>query len=224
MKNQYFGDNRDLFKYDLVCRLLNSGLVDQFLFIMMLTEDEQINRSQAKAGINNNSLISFLDGCIKKSSTNFSRLGSFLSKNGKVVMFDKPFFNEERADYFKKANELIKISPRALILVDPDIGLEAKTQKIDDKHVTLLELKSLCFQPQSLLMVFQWIPIFSRKDSHSYIESCTKKLEAVTGRQPEWITDNQIVFFFLTKQENVKNTLKINLASYKESYPELLLS
>ena len=44
MKNQYFGDNRDLFKYDLVhtiIRARHAGLPSRFTFIPMLTKDEK---------------------------------------------------------------------------------------------------------------------------------------------------------------------------------------
>lgn len=43
MKNQYFGDNRDLFKYDLVHKIINAryaGLPKRFTFIPMLTEND----------------------------------------------------------------------------------------------------------------------------------------------------------------------------------------
>ncbi|MCJ2670040.1 MAG: hypothetical protein LN416_05970, partial [Candidatus Thermoplasmatota archaeon] len=41
MKNQYFGDTRDLFKYDLVLELLLGTELRRFTFIPMLTRDEE---------------------------------------------------------------------------------------------------------------------------------------------------------------------------------------
>lgn len=42
MKNQYFGDTRDLFKYDLILELLlENDFLERFTFIPMLTEDTE---------------------------------------------------------------------------------------------------------------------------------------------------------------------------------------
>ncbi len=64
MKNQYFGDKRDLFKYDLalrVCQKLGLG----FTFIPMLTapdnrtDGNQIDYENAKAGYKDLALKGF---------------------------------------------------------------------------------------------------------------------------------------------------------------------
>ena len=63
MKNQYFGDNRDLFKYDLVLNIIQAGLVNRFSFIPMITGDDntghgqKYNRDKAKAGKENKALM-----------------------------------------------------------------------------------------------------------------------------------------------------------------------
>ena len=56
MKNQYFGDNSDVFKYDLIYQIMQVGLVNYFTFIPMLTENdhknhgEKSNRKKAMVG------------------------------------------------------------------------------------------------------------------------------------------------------------------------------
>ena len=42
MKNQTFGDNRDLLKFDLVNHIAGSGVVDRFVYVQMLTPDEVV--------------------------------------------------------------------------------------------------------------------------------------------------------------------------------------
>jgi len=71
MKNQYFGDNRDLFKYDLIIEILTKGeFIRHFTFIPMLTEDDdtkhggKTNRNEAKAGTKNIELKNFLNKCV----------------------------------------------------------------------------------------------------------------------------------------------------------------
>jgi hypothetical protein len=45
MKNQYFGDNRDLFKWDLIRKVAEYNLVNQVIYIPMLTS-ESYDRKQ----------------------------------------------------------------------------------------------------------------------------------------------------------------------------------
>ena len=68
MKNQYFGDVRDLFKYDIIQTLISdSTYLDKFLFISMLTPDDEskegnkIKYNRAKAGTYNLDLLNFLN-------------------------------------------------------------------------------------------------------------------------------------------------------------------
>ena len=66
MKNQNFGDNRDLLKFDLVYQIAKKGLVDHFTYIPMLTKDEtlkeepEICRYEATGGSQNKDLMDFL--------------------------------------------------------------------------------------------------------------------------------------------------------------------
>lgn len=93
MKNQYFGDNRDLFKYDLILHIIQAGLVNRFIFIPMLTPDvpsskstkregEQRDRSKAKAGRGNSDLVTFLDKFADRSKRDIKQLRGFFKKQG----------------------------------------------------------------------------------------------------------------------------------------------
>ena len=73
MRNQFFGDIRDLFKYDLIAWLIqNIDNVDHFTFIPMLTEDDVKNHglktdyAKAKAGNKNVRLVKLLESCVNK--------------------------------------------------------------------------------------------------------------------------------------------------------------
>ena len=57
MKDQWFGDDRDLFKYDLIYTVTHTkrvGLPGHFTFIPMLTNDDS-QRKKGKPGTNNQS-------------------------------------------------------------------------------------------------------------------------------------------------------------------------
>jgi len=138
MKNQYFGDNRDLFKYDLVLRIIQAGLVDRFTFIPMLTEKddteygEDRDRDNTRAETNNTDLLSFLNEFEDKGKRDIGRLPPFFKRhNMEIIIYraDEYFSEEQRDSYFKQIAR--EFPPKSVILVDPDIGLEpeGKTKK-----------------------------------------------------------------------------------------------
>jgi hypothetical protein len=86
MRNQFFADNRDLFKYDLILEIVSTiNLLNQFFFIPMLTQDHgthgnQINRHKAKAGFENSSLRNYLDECILKEHRNICHIINYFKR------------------------------------------------------------------------------------------------------------------------------------------------
>jgi hypothetical protein len=169
MKNQYFGDNRDLFKYDLILHITKKAVVSNFTFIPMLTpnepprksrkkhEGEQRNRLMAKAGYKNQGLLKFLNRFNNKSERNIRHLDAWFKKKGvKTVTLVDYFYHDERAKYFKEASK--KLLHKSVICVDPDVGLEVKRTR--EKHILYAEVKDLyeLMDNNSLLMIFQYIP------------------------------------------------------------------
>lgn len=140
MKNQYFGDTRDLFKYDLVLELLmKKDFLERFTFIPMLTEDTQnlhggkVNYDRARAGTQRKVLVKFLAMCIVKNKRNIVELKEFFSslKLPRKVDFaiyreNECFSHKTRATYFTQIGG--QLLSRSVVLVDPDIGLEAKSR------------------------------------------------------------------------------------------------
>ena len=96
MKNQYFGDNKDLFTYGLILQVMQAGLVNHFTFIPMLTEPDgtkhggKIDRSQAKVGTENKELMIFLDRCVREGKRDIEQLKNFFTKprnQGRTVSY-----------------------------------------------------------------------------------------------------------------------------------------
>jgi hypothetical protein len=71
----------------------------------------------------------------------------------------------------------------------------------------------------SILMIFQYIPYVKRKN---YFPEISKKLKEKIGNLPIYISDNQIVFFFLTKDAAIRKSLTKIINKYRESYPNLI--
>ena len=223
MKNQYFGDNKDLLKYDLVLMIMQAGLVEHFTFVPMLTEPDGTNhggkadRSYARAGTENKELVNFLDECIKGGQKNIEQMVGFFQRYGiKMTIYygeDGYFSHWKRQSYFAGIESGLS---KSLILVDPDNGLEVK--RPGEKHVLYSEIKELYerMDEDSILMVYQYFP---RAPRQQYLNDRMQELkERVSGDYPVCIYDSEIAFFFLTKNEPLEHSLSHLISNYTKRY------
>lgn len=115
MKNQYFGDTRDLFKYDLILEILLKSNLKHFTFIPMLTKNElntyggRINYNRARAGTSRMMLKKFLEKCVRENRRNIKELEKFfrnnkLPKKIRLTIYKKNdyFSNKTRKEYFSE--------------------------------------------------------------------------------------------------------------------------
>ncbi|MDP2730748.1 MAG: hypothetical protein Q8O55_09745 [Dehalococcoidales bacterium] len=224
MKNQYFGDNKDLFTYDLVYHIMQAGLVNHFTFIPMLTRNEvkghgsKYDRDKAGIGTQNKELVSFLDDCIRENRRDIKQLASFFARYGiKMAIYsgkDEYFSHRNRREYFAQIKD--ELLTKSLIFVDPDIGLGVA--RSGEKHLLLAEVQDL-FQrmgEHSILMLFQHFP---REDHHEYLHRRAEELaDNVTGDEPICIYDDEIIFFFLTRNDAIEHSLTDLIGEYAERY------
>ncbi len=184
MKNQYFGDIRDLFKYDLIQQIMQQcPTLKQFSFIPMLTANDtrtdgnrrgfNDKRMQGRPGSGNDELVKYLHKyhSIAPEDRDFTEIGYFFEKKGiQTKIYDSSdhsleeyFTHRKRQEYFSNIPKDILES--ALVFVDPDNGLEVK--KSSHKHILYSEVKSLLdrMSEDSLLMLYQHYP---REDHEEY--------------------------------------------------------
>ncbi len=186
MKNQYFGDIHDLFKYDLVIEILTKSKASKFTFIPMLTPNEnnkEGNRTKYtknRAGHGRENLRRFLERCIRENRRNVLELRKYftlhplMNQLGEQVKLyihhadkENPFFtHESRSAYFNSIP--LGWLYDAVILVDPDVGIVVKsaTTRTLHKYVTYEEIKNLIRRMNSnsiLLVISQYIHRVTRK-------------------------------------------------------------
>jgi hypothetical protein len=209
LKNQYFGDVRDLFKYDLALECLEAGMLHQFTLIPMLTPNESTPHGQrtnyklAKAGKARVKLIRFLNHRIKKNMRSVFLLREFFSQHYPNTIFNihqpEPFFTQaSRENYFESISDEILVD--AVILIDPDVGLAGSTGKTDDKHLRYKEAAAIYNKmgANSILIVFQFIPRVKRNEF--YLKIGRKLKTEVTLERPVfYVSDNTVVFFIIAK-------------------------
>ena len=231
MNLKYSGDTRDLFKFDLVRQLMKSiPEFKSFTFVPMITEDERRTKQKKSskldlgaaarkglAGTKNRDLMTHLGRLqeIEDDLEYFSGIHSYFRQENIMVevLHKDRFSHENRVNYFQRLFE--KFPSHSLILLDPDVGLEIKNPT--QRHLLFDEVSAIYdrMDSSSVLMIYQHIPRVIRK---GYIGKRCKELAEVCGSMPETITDNEIVFFLLTKDKTVRTKLCTELGEYARHY------
>jgi len=212
MKNQYFGDRNDFFKYDLVLTLIEKiDSLKCFTFIPMLTQDDGSGDGGLTDydGRRRKELESFLKSCIRKSNRNIKNLYSFFSnyENPEYHAYkdDEYFLHAGRKQYFDGVDS--SIFYRAAILIDPDNGFEVKSMRSGNGHKYLKysELSTLYdrMDSESLILVYQHIPRTRREDYFAKIGQ--KICDCVNTRNPLCLSDNRVAFFIMAKTDKLLN-------------------
>lgn len=224
MKNQYFGDIRDLFKYDLILRVLKEATsINHFMFIPMLTENDdrgdgnKINYSEAKAGTQNNDLMTYLRNRIEGGRRNITEIEDYFKSKGiKTYIRNELFVHRDRKRYFDKIIE--ELPPCSLIFIDPDNGLEVK--RSNEKHLLYQEAKDLYkrMDEDSALMIYQHFP---RENHAKYLRRRSDELRELLGDLPIYVSDNEIISFLSTRDGELKSQLEMIIKGYKGEYPNL---
>lgn len=224
MKNQYFGDNKDLFKYDLVLKIMIAGLVEHFTFIPMLTKPDETNQgsknNRKHASISNKELMNFLDECINRRQRDIGQIVTFFLRYGiNMTIYGRNgyFSNQKRQSYFDGIES--GLLSKSLILIDPDNGLEVKSS--GEKHILYSEVKGLYerMDKGSILMVYQYFP---RVSHQQYLNGRMQELkDRISGAHPVCIYDSEVAFFFLTKNEPPEHSLAHLISDYAECHSKL---
>ena len=235
MNRMFFGDARDLFKFDLVRHIMKAFPdLASFTFVPMLTEKESatgkkktrakdlgLAQKTGRAGTQNFELMEAMGRLqeIDDDLAYFHGIQSYFKKENIIVdvLHKDTFSHEHRTNYFKKVFE--NFPANSLIFLDPDTGLEVKNPT--QRHLLFEEVEKIYdrMDHQSVLMIYQHLPRVTRQ---GYIEKRCRELAAITHSRPETITANEIVFFILTKNPLFKTRLCAVLGDYADRYNTLI--
>ena len=188
MKNQYFGDKRDYFKYDLIIDLASCLQIPCFTNIVMLTRSDESDDgkfTRYKPGKRNRNLYEFLQDSVKKQCRRVSRLREFFGALEKGIEYlpyrDDIFFEGRwRDEYFNS------IPPewleKAVIFVDPDIGLKPRSPRESSvNHVLPREIRQLeaTMGSSSILVMIQFRGYMKWCDRFSYLKEKIGRFDAI---------------------------------------------
>jgi hypothetical protein len=156
LKNQFFADKHDYFKYDLWLEVAEKVEgIKRLIFIPMLTPDTE-PQAAYPPGKRRERLYRFLQSCLAAEGRSIIRLREFLCDEQREYYpyrdeDDKGFQNGSWDAYFEAIpKEWLR---DAAILIDPDTGLEPN-KKHSDKHVSYDNIRSVVSRCRGNWVVF----------------------------------------------------------------------
>ena len=215
MKDQYFGDDRDYFKYDLIINLATCLQIPRFTNIVMLTPpDDRGDGNRTNYDVENRSgdLHSFLQASVQKQCRKVSHLREFFDTSEKGIEYlpyrDDTFFDGQRRDeYFRRVPP--DWMDEAVILVDPDIGLKPQSPtESSDNHVLPREMNQLraTMRTSSILVMIQFRGRMKWCDRFAYLKEKIGRFDA--------IYNSDIAFICLTEDHGIRTRIKDCLRGY----------
>jgi hypothetical protein len=144
MKDQYFGDSRDYFKYHLLEDLMGAlPQLKQLTILWMLTEPDETGEGNVAFADNAElpRLTAFLRTHLDAGDRSVLHMRDYFAENGIEYTpwhDEKPYFVKQlRRSYFRSVPD--HSLQDALVFLDPDIGLTTQ-ERASEKHLTFHEL------------------------------------------------------------------------------------
>ena len=218
MNNQFFGDERDFYKYALL-RVLSDGGNNSIGVCWLLTEGctsgggelDYLRRDSYKA--KDPELFCFLRNCIcEKKIRNVSVMDDKIIPGAKYFL--RPFPAVGRDDYFQQAAK--ELGGCDFLFLDPDTGFGyAKNRPNIEKwneYVWWHEVKYLLSETKKSILVFQYfrLPFYTKDGSPTSIVGSHRRivenLSQIAGGDTtiKVIWKKPVAFYFMLRKEHEK--------------------
>ena len=212
MKNQYFGDKRDLFKFDLVLDVMAATGLAALTYVPMLTlpDDRNHGRLTPRAlGGRRTALFDFLRSVREEGRADIRELRSFFGqlsgfrylpyRDGLDVGQYAP---ESRDEYFAEIPDDLLVG--SCVLLDPDIGLEGDAAVMKrsglDKYLYLDSLCDLFLRSaDGVVLVYQHL----QNNAHLRLGQIARDIKTISRRlklkSVPFIRDGDVAFYLVSK-------------------------
>lgn len=224
MKNQYFGDSRDFYKYDLLLQLMGCGLgFEQLVMGWWLTADDQSTDGEIrdyKLGNRGRELHDWLQAQHHRPHRDVRRFAEYpavaqASWSYAQVLEMVPHDPASRAAYVDQVVGLSSLP--GLVFLDPDNGMMTRstTRAKRCKYVDYPEVASIvqAMNEASVLLVFQYLPYVKRD---VFYPAAIKRLRDEAGvRHITWASpDNIVACFLITRSRGRLRDVNTALGPY----------
>ena len=217
MKNQYFGDKRDFFKWDFLEDLLEAiPELKTFTNITMLTAPDETNQGRFRdypQGRRREGLYNFLQNCRVAGQQRVSEMQGYF--RGRIAYFpygdtvQTHYTYESRHEYFDNIPD--QKLQHALVFFDPDIGLNVDNESYMarvgiSKYLFIESLSAVATRASedSVIVVYQHLQRDRNKFWDDIEDRCGRFLKAVDARGAAFITDRDIAFLTTSRDATVR--------------------
>ena len=229
VKNQYFGDRNDFFKYDLALSLVEQiGALRAFTIVPMLTPDDKRAGGNltdyAALGKHRPGLYQYLMACVADPARRrVTSLKHYMRRSEPRVRYYQHGDAENITDiprdsYFTSISQVEMAS--AAILVDPDNGFEvtSMSRASEHKYLRYSELADLyrAMGRDSVLLVYQHWPRMARDKAFADVAGkIADRLPEACG--PVCVSSASVGFFAIVKDEQLLSEVRGALDHYASS-------
>mgnify|MGYP003591838069 CR=1 FL=1 len=167
MRNQWYGDNRDLVKWSVVLNLAKERKLKRVIQIAMLCPSVWMKRAKGEPAPSPEALP-----FVQKNGAEWLRLSDTVVSHFRdlsyiqqlapaakvpIDLVDTPFTHKSRTEYFDNVTDRLQgmAGHPALVFIDPDTGIAPRTH--DAKHIRADELKRVyhAAPPGSTILLYQ---------------------------------------------------------------------
>lgn len=216
MKNQYFGDKRDLFKFDLVLDVMAATGLASFTYVPMLTppDEKPDGRLTPRVpGGRRPALFDFLRSVREGGHADIRELRAFLGELSGIRYL--PYRDgldagkygfESRDEYFAGIPDDLLVA--SCVLLDPDIGLESGAAVMKragpDKYLYLDSLYDLFLRcPDGVILIYQHL----QNNAHFRLSQMVGDIETMSRRlklkSVPFIRDGDVAFYLISKDPSL---------------------
>ena len=229
MRNQFFADDSDYFKYGLL-RIISSVTKLNVLIAWMLTSDK--NGKDGKF----TDYLEYPNEWEKYDPPLYRELKKLFKENPKrevsliekspilksMEFYSKPLPSDDDDERKLWFNELEKSKSKNIIFLDPDNGIEVKSvpygRKHSFKYLYWHEISAL-WENKNSLLIFQYLPLFKNYDDHSILiqEKLNALAKKTNGSQVVAFRTPRVVFL-MALQPKHQNTKQLIIDSVQNNW------
>jgi hypothetical protein len=200
MKNQYFGDSRDYFKYDVLERLVTDIPLDQLTCLWMLTQPDRTGEGRVRfvPDAELPELTAFFRARLDSDDASHRSVSEmakyFGSRPFRFTSYRdrrEDFGHATRSQYFEEVPA--EALQHAVVFFDPDIGMEPR--KATRKHLRFAELEAVLarMDASSIAVVYQ-----HQRRVRDFWAVMARQLAGRIGRPVAYIAEPAVAFYGLT--------------------------
>lgn len=223
MKNQYFGDKRDLFKFTLLQTLVDEiPGIEALTCVWLLTPPSSNNDGSRhfRAQTSQSELAAFLKRCLDSGQRDVRQFAQYMvGHRAKYVSYgDDPtsyFTSHSRSTYFNgiPTHGL----RRAVVFFDPDNGLEPRSV-LSAAHIRLAEARSVFdrMDSASVAVVYQHLP---RQPARTFWPTAAARLRDALESSTCFVASGDIGFLISVRSASNEGPTVRAVEQFRKAWP-----